>query len=187
MADQNQRRARLGAEREDEIGHLRAGGAVEIACRLVGEQYVRPGSERAGQRRALLLAAGKLRGVVAGARLEADGVQTGLGLVARRPVASKLKRQRDVFEGRQRRDQVERLEDDAHMGEAKAGERILAHLPKVVPERRHLAGTGAFEPAHEHEQRGFARARRPRQRDGFARGDGEGDAVKDGDRAGIAL
>ena len=61
---QNERGAALDVAGEQQIDHLLAGGLVEIAGRLVGDQDGRIGRERAGQRDALLLAAGKLRRIV---------------------------------------------------------------------------------------------------------------------------
>ena len=59
-----ERGAALDVAGEQQIDHLRAGGLVEIAGRLVGDQDRRIGRERAGERDALLLAAGKLRRIM---------------------------------------------------------------------------------------------------------------------------
>ncbi len=56
---------------EQEIHHLLAGGAVEIAGRLVGQHQLRLADEGAGHRHALLLAARELCGIVADAMAEA--------------------------------------------------------------------------------------------------------------------
>ena len=61
MRDQEQGGAAFGIQREQQIGDGRAIGAVEIAGGFVGEQDLRPRRQRAGQRHALLLAAGQLR------------------------------------------------------------------------------------------------------------------------------
>src|ERR1700761_4716916 len=64
MGDEQQRRAALGMQREEQIDHLLAGLAIEIAGRLVGqkERGLRRESTRDGD--ALLLAARELRRVM---------------------------------------------------------------------------------------------------------------------------
>ena len=69
-------RARM--QREEQIGDLRAGLAVEIAGRLVGEQHGGPRRDGARERDALLLAAGELARIVIDTRAEADGTKFGL-------------------------------------------------------------------------------------------------------------
>ena len=54
------------------VEDLAAGARVEVAGRLVGEHDRRPRDERAGDRHALLLAAGELGRAVAEALREAD-------------------------------------------------------------------------------------------------------------------
>ena len=59
------------------IAHdLDAGAAVEIAGRFVGQQHLRLVDERARNRHALLLAAGKLAGMMILAAGEADDART---------------------------------------------------------------------------------------------------------------
>ena len=60
-----------------------AGRRVEIAGRLVGEQHVRLGDERARNGDALLLAAGQLPRVVTDAAGEADAAEHSRGGRAR--------------------------------------------------------------------------------------------------------
>src|SRR5258707_6568578 len=57
MRYQEQRRSRAFVQREQQVADFLAGGAVEIAGRLVGEQHRGPGRNGAGERHALLLAA----------------------------------------------------------------------------------------------------------------------------------
>ncbi len=57
---------------EQQIDDLLAGGFVEIAGRLVGDEDRGIGRQRAGQRDALLLAAGQLRRIVMQALAEPD-------------------------------------------------------------------------------------------------------------------
>ena len=71
MGDQNQRGAALGVAGEQQIDDLPAGGLVEIAGRLVGDQDRRAGRQRAGERHALLLAARQLGRIMAAAARQA--------------------------------------------------------------------------------------------------------------------
>ena len=62
VRDENDRRLRFAIERLEQLDDVRAGVAVEISRRLVGEQDARRVRECARDRDALLLAAGELRG-----------------------------------------------------------------------------------------------------------------------------
>ena len=64
VRDEHERAAALAVDGHEQIDHLPAGGAVEIAGRLVGEQDRRIVRERARDRDALLLAARELRRIV---------------------------------------------------------------------------------------------------------------------------
>jgi hypothetical protein len=94
--------------------HLAVAG-VEVAGGLVGEDHARRARQGAGDRHALLLAAGQLRRQMLGARAEADGLKVPLdrvlALVSRH--SQRSERGLDVLGGGQRRDQVELLEDEA--------------------------------------------------------------------------
>jgi hypothetical protein len=59
VGDQHERGAGLCAQAEQQVHHRIAGGLVQIAGRLVGEQQPRPWREGAGQCDALLFAAGQ--------------------------------------------------------------------------------------------------------------------------------
>ena len=86
---------------------------VERSGGLVGEHDLGPGDERPGDRDALLLAAGELRGTVAQALVEPDPRGDLAHLRAPRAAAVEAQRQADVLGDRQRRHQVEGLEDEA--------------------------------------------------------------------------
>ena len=62
MRDEHDRRARLAVERLEQLDDARAGLAVEVARRLVGEEEARRVAERARDGDALLLAARELVG-----------------------------------------------------------------------------------------------------------------------------
>ena len=86
---------------------------VEAAGRLVGEEKLRPHDESARERDALLLAAGKMLRIVLQPFAEPDAAEHGarevLGVVA----SGELERKHHVLERRERRQELERLEDEA--------------------------------------------------------------------------
>ena len=132
MGDQEEGCARAGLVFEQAIDHQATGRRVEVTRRLVGQQQLWPGDEGAGDRHALLLAAGQLPGIMSQALVEADcrgPVDRNLERIA---AAGELERKSDVFERRHRRDQVEGLEHDPDAIAAEAGQRIFVERAEVV-------------------------------------------------------
>ena len=123
MGDQHAGRAGVAA-RAQQAQHQLAGLAVERAGGLVGEDQPARADQRAGDRDALLLAAGELVREAVGELVQADLLERGERLAARlaQPDAVELARQRDVLGGGQRRDQVEVLEDVADAAAPDRGE-----------------------------------------------------------------
>ena len=130
---------------------LEAGARIQVAGGLVGEQQRGPVHQRAGDRDALLLAAGELARQVALAALEADRAQRGaraLALLGGRDAAVD-ERQLDVLERARARDEVEALEDEAELAVADrralvGGEaRDVAPGEAVAPARRRDRGSRA--------------------------------------------
>ena len=64
VRDKDKSRIAFAVEIEHQFDDVLAGALIKIAGRLIGEQYVRICRERAGDRDALLFAAGKLARVV---------------------------------------------------------------------------------------------------------------------------
>ena len=79
VGDQHQGGPLAGAQLGQQLQDAAAGGAVEVAGGLVGEQDRRPGGEGAGEGDPLLLAARELARVVVAAVGEADGGQQLVG------------------------------------------------------------------------------------------------------------
>ena len=98
----------LAQERE----HAAPGAGVQRSGRLVGEHDLGPGDERPGDRDPLLLAAGELGGTVAQALVEPDPRRDLAHLRAPGTAAVQAQRQADVLGDRERRHQVEGLEDE---------------------------------------------------------------------------
>src|ERR1700733_6825921 len=128
----------LGVEGEQQLNDLGPGGRVEVSCGLVGQEQAWSQDEGAGDRDALLLAAGQLGGQGAGPVGEPDGVQKQLGAGGRvegQPPSSGQGGGDDVVAGRQRGKQVEPLEHEPDGGAvggqppgAEAGDGGAAHL-----------------------------------------------------------
>ena len=136
--------ARRVAQQAEHLGR-RAG--VEVAGRLVREHDGRLGDERAGDRDALLLAAGELGGAVALAVGEADAVDQ-VGDAALRGgvrASGETDREGDVLLGGERREQVEALEDEADAISAEARERCFLELRDVLTGDRDGAAGRAVE------------------------------------------
>ena len=103
-----------GVELVEEAHDVRAGVAVEVAGRLVGQDERRLRDERPGDRDPLLLAAGQLGRLVVEPVAQPEPLERGLrpgGPLAARD-ALVQQRRRDVVERRRPRQQVVRLEDE---------------------------------------------------------------------------
>ena len=131
VRDQHDRRLARAIDVEQQLDDLLAGLAVEVAGRLVGEQERRIVGQRAGDRDALLLAAGELRRIVMAAVGKAD---FGEQRVARAPGvarAGNLHRHEHVLERGQRRQQVKELKDEADALAAETRERVFVERRDV--------------------------------------------------------
>ena len=123
-------------QREDFRRRLR----IEVAGRLVGDEQRRIGDDRAGDRDALLLAAGELPRIVLSPGRRARRCERGHDVLAalRLRELRQQQRQLDVLERRQHRDQVVELEDEPDVPRAPRGERALgqaADLGVADPDR----------------------------------------------------
>ncbi len=137
-------------QRDDLIG----GAAVERAGRLVGKENVRIVGERAGDRHALLLAAGELGRLMPRALAEPDLDQARMRLVARVALVPMRVEQGegDIVERAGARQQIEILEHEADGLVAILRERIGAHAAELValdPERAGGRGVERADQVHE--------------------------------------
>ena len=146
-------------ERQDQLVEIGRHHGIEAGRRLVEEDELGLERERAGDRGALLHAAGELGGELVGGAVEADELQ----LRARdrgdrvvREIGPLLERQRDVLADGQRAEERAGLEHDAErrktgleIGEAAAGDVDLAADGLLEPdqeaEQRRLAAAAAAE------------------------------------------
>ena len=128
VGDEQEGGARLVGQLAQEGENVGAVGGIEVAGGFVGENQVGPVDQRAGDGDALLFAAGELGGQGGGAMGEADAVEEAMdaGALFGRGNADELERQRDVFLGGERGQQVEKLEHRADVPTPEVGELIRA-------------------------------------------------------------
>ncbi len=100
--------------------------------------------------------------------------------------AAQLQRQGHVLLGRERRQQVERLEDESHPLAADDRALVVVERGQIDAFQQHLAAAGRFHAAEDVQQRALARARRAHDRQQFALADLEVDAAQ-GVNAHLAL
>ena len=166
-------------QREDGL----AGGSVKIAGGLIGKENSGAIDQRAGDGRALLLAAGKLARAMADALFESDALEGladargSFGAVDFREAQRKF----DVFFERHPREKIEGLKNHAHGLPSVARELERGHLREILAVREDRAGAGAVEPGDEIEKGGFSGARAAEKREKFTYRDGERDFVDGAD------
>ena len=164
------------------LPHLR----VERAERLVEQQHFRFHGERAGERDALALAAGKLRRKSFGQRFELDELQqffhAGADFVFRRPrfFGPDAQAERDVFKHAQVPEQRVMLKGKTGLALARGN---LRHVLAVKQDLRLAGIVGKFQAGDDAQQRGLAGTGRAEQRDEFAGLDLEAHVVERGEAA----
>ena len=168
----------------DQLHHHGGGRAVEVAGRLVGPDDRGGVDEGTGDARALLLPARELRRLVALPALHAHGRQHVARAAARlaRPGTGDQQRQFDVFHGVQHRQQIERLEDKAHVARAVGGAAAITHQVQRLARDADRAVVDGVEPGQAVEQRGLTAAAMAHDRHDLARGHLQADAAQGVDR-----
>ena len=162
--------AQLPVELGDQRQHVGAVLGIEIAGRFVGDEQRRLMDQRAGDRGALHFAAGDLLRVVRQPMRDADALGERPRAAFRLLVlhAREQAGQRDVVADRQRRQQVEELEDEADLLAAHPRQLVVAHRRQIAIVERQRAARRAIHRAAQVQQRRLAAARRPHQRDEVA-------------------
>ncbi|MEZ4456432.1 MAG: hypothetical protein R2882_07775 [Gemmatimonadales bacterium] len=84
----------------------------------------------------------------------------------------------DVLPGRERRDQMERLEDEADLLGPELGSFVFSEAAEIGAVEGHPAAAGPVEPREQAEERGLAAARGPDDREEAAALEGERDIVQ---------
>ena len=145
MGDQHQRRSLLAVELEHQRHHLLAGGVVQAAGGLVGQQQRRPLHEGARQRDALLLAAREHTRVMRQPLLQPHPLQHLARLRLGIPLAAQFQRQHHGLQRGQVRQQLEALEHKAHMARAQRGALVLVQRKEVLPRQTDRAAAGRIQ------------------------------------------
>ena len=171
--------AELAIELRHEVDHAGAGAHVQVAGGLIGKENPGPVAERACQRDALLLAAGELRRVVMAAVGEPDPAEELVGARATL-FAAQLKRHLHVFPCGERRNQLERLKDEAHLGATQLRPLVLVERTELLAVEMDGATRRAVEPGEQSEQGGLAAARWPDDGEKAARLERERDILQHG-------
>ena len=138
--------------------HLR----VKVARGLVGQEDFRVADDGSGDGHALALSAGELRGAVLHAVGEADALDDLLGQPLSLAAAHTTvdERQLHVVNHVERRDEVERLEDEAQRLVAQFGEAIVRKLRvDARAAQLNLAARRLVQQSHDVQQRRLAAAR----------------------------
>ena len=162
--------------------HLLAQIGVEIGQRLVEQQRLRLDDQRAGERDALLLAAGQLAGIALRQRREPRGGEDGVELLldGRAVDLAQLEPIDDVLGDRHVRPQRVALEDHRHV--APLGRQRLLRRGHDAVADADLAFGRLDEAGDQPQRRGLAAARWPEQADQRAMLDRHRDVIDDGVR-----
>src|SRR5438067_1558208 len=155
---------------------------VEVPRRLVGEDECGLGDDGAGERHALLLAAGKLQGLVVHLVFELEHAKDfapPLGVAAAVFAAAVYALgELEVALGGERREEVEALEDEADLAAAYVGAARVRGGREVFVVNHNPPRSRREQPAEEVQHRRLAAARRPHDGDELALLHVQGDAAQ---------
>src|SRR5690606_3719220 len=160
VRDEHERRPALAVQFLHQRDGAFAGRGVEISGRLVGEQDPRLVDERARERDALLLAARELRRIMIEPAAQAHALEQRRGPRRDVAVAAQLERHLYVLERGQRRQELERLKDEADVIAPETGPLVLGQRREIGAVDRDRAAARRVEAREEPEKRCLAAARR---------------------------
>ena len=153
VGDEHERRAARPIDPEQEVDDVPPGRAVEVPRRLVRQQQRRIVRQRPRDGDPLLLTAGELRRIVVPPAREADFLQQRARPRRRARHPGDLHRHQDVLERRQRREQVEELEDEPDPLAAQRRERVLPQPGDIGAADQDPPGGRGVETGDQAEQR----------------------------------
>ena len=150
MGDQHQRCSFHAVQVQQKLQHVLPVGCIEIACGLIGQHQQWPQDERARQGHALLLAAGKLHGIVVQPRRQPDRCQKLLSAIQPRPSIAahivQLVRKQHILERGQRGDQLVALEHEPYQPSAQLRQPVFRHVADVLPIQQYRPRRGTIQP-----------------------------------------
>ena len=114
-------------QREEQRDDFGARVSVEVAGRLVGEENRWSRRNRAGECNALLLASGKLTGIVIEPHTESDCLEFGFRTVEGITDTCQLKRYGNILKRSHGLNEMEGLKNDSDMAAPKARESVFTH------------------------------------------------------------
>src|SRR5262245_23280693 len=169
----HQGRPALLVQLEQQLVHALAGGGVEVAGRLVGEEQPGPAHDRSRHRDALLLAARQLTRAVGEPSAQPDTCEQLGGTLPdlANGLARNERRQHHVLQGGEIPHEMVKLEDEADFAVAEGRDLPLRTREHIDAVEEELPARGGVEAAEEVEQRALADARLPDDRDPLACGD----------------
>jgi hypothetical protein len=130
-------------------------GVIEVSGWLVCQQQRWFRREGSGERCPLLLSTGELARQMVQPVAETDEFQRGLCTRAGVPDAGQLQRDRYVFKGRHRGDQVEGLEHNTHTSTPQSGEGVLTQARYFLTVNANAARRRPLESGQDHQEAGF--------------------------------
>ena len=140
---------------------------LPVSRGLVREENLRLIDDRPRDGYALLLAAGEFRGFVVQTPCQTEHLRHNIEAVRVESVAMNKLRDGDIPFGRQSREQIESLKDEADLVAAQFGTRCVAQFGEVIPVDQHFAARGLGQAANHVQQRRLAAAGRPHDGDRF--------------------
>ena len=145
---------------------------IQIARRLIREQYRRPVDQRARNGHPLLLPARKLRGLMIHPVAQSHQLQhrlaAFLGLAFRQMFRRVIERHQHILERRGPRQQIEILKDEADLGIPHHRAILRRQLGNILPIQPVFATRGPVQTAQDVHERALARPAGTHQRDHFA-------------------
>ncbi len=183
MSDEDQGGAVFAIKREQQIGNFIPGLAIEVAGGLIGEQNGRTTIEGPGKRDPLLFTAGELCWQVVQAFAKPQLLKQRAGIAPALAVAgaTQQRRQLDVLQGVERRDQHKRLKDKTDVLRPQRRPRLLIHPMQRFAQHRYFPTAAIVQAGEDRQQGRFTGARLADQGDGLPRFDNQLNSGKDGE------
>jgi hypothetical protein len=139
MGDEHEAEAFGALQRLEKIDYVGLAILVEVAGRLVGEQQARRVDQRAGDRHPPLLAPGQICriGIDAPGKPDPGKQRVGTGVyLAGHGCAAEQRRNGDIIDCGQARQQARKLKDEADVSAAKACQLGFRERPQIRPVER---------------------------------------------------